>query len=339
MSLPDVRDCLATSVEMLRELPRLLWQASGSDLSGLMTELDQVVALAGAGRVAVTAEAVQRGEVAGSQCAGTAAWVGPACAVAGRRSGGRAADQCVEQLARPILAPVKDAVPAGELSVPVALVVVSEFDKLRGRIIAEAEPLVLAGLVDIGVQDGAREVRQLRPRLLADHGAPGELQDEQDRAAAQVALSHPRCVDDGVWEYLLRLDVEAKAILEAAIGPLSAPWHPGGARDPRSAAQRRGQALIEVCRRVTAAAKAAGPFGGHPTTAGTNPVHPEPASGPAGGQGTGTGAGRSADPASAATPSAPASWAGAPCGPADRATEDADRDAVDLIARPGACGH
>ena len=241
-----------------------------------MTELDQVAALAGAGRVAVTAEAVQRGEVASSQCASTGAWVAQhAPSLAGGGGAGQLA-KCVEQLRRPILAPVRDAVLAGELSVPVALVVVSEFDKLRGRIIPEAEPLVLAGLVDIGVQDGAREVRQLRPRLLAEHGAPGELQDEQDRAAAQVTLSHPSCVDDGVWEYLLRVDAEAKAILEAAIGPLSAPWHPGGARDARSAAQRRGQALIEVCRRVTAAAKAAGPFGGHPTTAGTTPVHPEP---------------------------------------------------------------
>lgn len=317
---------------MLRELSHLLWQATGSDLSGLMTELDQVAALAGAGRVAVTAEAVQRGEVASSQCASTAAWVAQYAPSLASGGGAGQLAKCIEQLRRPILQPVRDAVLAGELPVPVALVVVSEFDKLRGRIIPEAEPLVLAGLVDIGVQDGAREVRQLRPRLLADHGAPGELQDEQDRAAAQVTLSHPRCVDDGVWEYQLRLDVEAKAILEAAIGPLSAPWHPGGARDARSAAQRRGQALIEVCRRVTAAAKAAGPFGGHPTTAGPNPVHPEPASGPAGRQATSTWGDPSADPASAATPSAPA-WAGAACGPTTGpAVEDLDRDEVDLPA-------
>lgn len=159
---------------------------------------------------------------------------------------------------------MKEAVLSGELAVSAALVVVSEFDKLRQRIIPDAEALVLEGLVRIGSEDGAREVRKLRSRLLAEHGAEGEFQEEQDKAVGQVGLSHPMAVEEGVWEYLFRADAEAKAVLEAAIGPLSAPWHPNGARDPRSAQQRRGQALVEVYRRVTAAAKAAGVFGGHP---------------------------------------------------------------------------
>ena len=264
LGLAQVRAALASTADLLRALPAVLWQASGADLGVVLGELDQVAALASAGRVAVTAEALERGEVASSQCAGTAAWVAQhAPALAGGNGAGQLA-KCVEQLRRPALAAVKDAVLAGQLAVPVALVVVGEFDKLRGRIIPEAEPLVLDGLVAIGIQDGAREVRRLRPRLLAEHGAPGELQDEQDKAAGQVALSHPVATDEGVWEYLLRVGVEGKAIVEAAIGPLSAPVHHEGARDPRSAQQRRGQAMLEVCRRVTAAAKAAGPFGGYP---------------------------------------------------------------------------
>ena len=83
-----------------------------------------------------------------------------------------------------------------------------------------------------------------------------------------MALSHPVCTGDGVWLYRFTADAEAKAILEAAIGVLSAPWHPDGARDPRSAQQRRGQALVEVCRRVSAAATAAGVFGGQNTSDG-----------------------------------------------------------------------
>ena len=149
---------------------------------------------------------------------------------------------------------------------PVAQVVLSEFDRLREQIVPDAHELVLDGLIRIGIEDGAREVRRLRPALLARYGAADELQRDQDRAARLVALSHPVCTDDGVWLYRFTADAEAKAILEAAIGVLSAPWHPDGARDPRSAQQRRGQALVEVCRRVTAAAKAAGVFGGHPST-------------------------------------------------------------------------
>ena len=194
------------------------------------------------------------------------AWVGqhaPSLASAG---GAGQLAKCAELIGKPRLHPVKEAVLSGELAVSAALVVVSEFDKLRQRIIPEAEALVLEGLVRIGSEDGAREVRKLRSRLLAEHGAEGEFQEEQDKAAGQVGLSHPMAVEEGVWEYLFRADAEAKAVLEAAIGPLSAPWHPNGARDPRSAQQRRGQALVEVCRRVTAAAKAAGVFGGYPRT-------------------------------------------------------------------------
>ena len=72
----------------------------------------------------------------------------------------------------------------------------------------------------IGREEGAREVRKLRSRLLAEHGAEGEFQEEQDKAAGQVGLSHPMAVEEGVWEYLFRANAEAKAVLEAAIGPL-----------------------------------------------------------------------------------------------------------------------
>ena len=278
VAVAQIRAALATTAAQLNALPEVLWQAAGAELGSLLGELDRVAALAAAGRVAVTLEAVQRGEVAASQCASAAGWVGlhaPSLASAG---GAGQVAKCAELLGKPRLHPVKEAVLSGELAVSAALVVVSEFDKLRQRIIPEAEALVLEGLVRIGSEDGAGEVRKLRSRLLAEHGAEGEFQEEQDKAAGQVGLSHPMAVEEGVWEYLFRADAEAKAVLEAAIGPLSAPWHPNGARDPRSAQQRRGQALVEVCRRVTAAAKAAGVFGGYPRTdAAPGSAHTRPA--------------------------------------------------------------
>ncbi|MGV1009336.1 MAG: HNH endonuclease [Dermatophilaceae bacterium] len=262
--LAQLRGSLVAIVQELRQLPGVLWQAGGEQLGHLLGELDQVAALTAAGRVAVTAEAVQRGEVAASQCAGTAAWVAAhAPSLAAGRGAGQVA-KVVEALVTPTLAPVTDAVLAGDLPVPVALVVLSEFDKLASLVVPEAQPLVLQGLVAIGEQEGASEVRKLRHRLLAEHGAPGQLQRLQDLAARQVALSHPVPTDEAAWDYLLRVDAEGKAVLEAAIGPLSAPMHTDGVRDPRSAQLRRGQALLEVCRRVTAAATAAGRFGGQP---------------------------------------------------------------------------
>ena len=261
-SLADGRAVLAAATKMLRELPGVLWQSTGGELGELMGQLDDVAALAGGVRVAVTAEALERGEIADSQCAGTRGWVAqhaPSLAM-----GAGQVARVVEQTGSAALAPVRETVIAGRLPVPVALVVLSEFDKLRRRIVPDAETMVLDGLIRIGVEDGSREVRRLRPAMLAKYGAADELQRDQDRAARLVSLSHAVCTDEGVWEYRFVADVEAKAVLEAAIGPLSAPWHPDGQRDVRSAQQRRGQALVEVCRRVTEAAKAAGVFGGYP---------------------------------------------------------------------------
>ena len=56
-----------------------------------------------------------------------------------------------------------------------------------------------------------------------------------------------------------RLDPEAGAVLTAALDPLSAP-NPStenGGRDPRPPERRRAEALIEICRRATAAGGAA----------------------------------------------------------------------------------
>ena len=56
-----------------------------------------------------------------------------------------------------------------------------------------------------------------------------------------------------------QLDPEAGAVLSAALDPLSAPnpSEVNGSRDPRTPDRRRAEALIELCRRATAAGGAA----------------------------------------------------------------------------------
>src|SRR4051812_49559748 len=59
-------------------------------------------------------------------------------------------------------------------------------------------------------------------------------------------------------EYRLRLDPEGQAVLEAILGPLAAPQpSTQHGSDLRSSDQRRAEALLEVCRRATAAGGAA----------------------------------------------------------------------------------
>ena len=54
-------------------------------------------------------------------------------------------------------------------------------------------------------------------------------------------------------EYRLRLDPEGKEVLEAMLGPLSAPRPTPDCPDLRSSDQRRGEALVEICLRAAAA--------------------------------------------------------------------------------------
>ena len=253
-SMADRAESLAAARVALAGLGETLWQASGHELADLLTALDEVCALAAAGRVAVVREAVTRGEVSASQAGSLTAWIAqhaPSLAVAG---GCAQVATVVEAGGRMTTAPVTAAVCEGRVPIPVAVSVIREIDRLRPRLVPEAVPTVVESMLTIGAAYGTRAVRELRVRLLAQHGHPGQFQAEQDAAAGLVALSAAYGDELGAFTYNLTLDAEGKAVLEAAIGPLSAPKpDPDGARDVRPARLRRGQALIEVCRRATAA--------------------------------------------------------------------------------------
>ncbi|MFL6130056.1 MAG: DUF222 domain-containing protein [Mycobacteriales bacterium] len=72
------------------------------------------------------------------------------------------------------------------------------------------------------------------------------------RAARRVELSLASDGDGGSW-LRGRLDAEGTAVLRAALDPLSGP-RPSTVDGPdlRPAGRRRGEALVEVCRRVLA---------------------------------------------------------------------------------------
>ena len=147
-------------------------------------------------------------------------------------------------------ATVREAVLSGGLPVRSAAVVVAEADRLRPLLAPGAEAPVLEGLMSMAREHGPRGARMVRPRLLAQYGLEGQLQAEQDAARRFVALSQPMDAGAGVFEYRLALDTEGKAVLEAALGPLSAPRPAEGERDLRPAEQRRGDALVELVRRA-----------------------------------------------------------------------------------------
>ena len=254
-SVSDRTAALRAAREALTGLAGVLWQASGAELAPLMGLLDDLSSLAGAGRVAVAQEALIRGEVTASQAGSLRAWIdahAPSLAVS---YGTAQVAAVVEAGSRPATAAVTHAVCDGVVPVSVGVSVIREIDRLRPRLQPDAIPTVVDAMLTVGAGFGTRAVRELRARLLAEHGRPGEFQADQDAATALISLSGPVGDELGAFSYQLTLDAEGKAVLEAAIGPLSAPAPaPDGTPDRRSARQRRGQALIEVCRRATAAA-------------------------------------------------------------------------------------
>jgi len=247
------REKLAAARSALQGLAGELWRAGGGDLGPLLGELDGLAAACGAAQVAVVGEAMSRGETTGGPRAlSTVGWVrhwSPST-----RSGGAGQLVAVAQaFQKAANTPVRVALEAGRIPVRSAAAVVTEAERLRPLLAEGAEPHVLEGLVSMAEQHGPRGCRMVRPALLARYGFDDVLQGEQDGAKRFVALTQPHDDGTGVFEYRLALDVEGKAVLEAALGPLSAPRPVDGERDLRSSDQRRGEALVELVRRAVAA--------------------------------------------------------------------------------------
>ena len=245
---------IRAATRTVTELVASLWQVQGADLGSLLGEFDALAAVACGARVAVVGEAESRGEISASQAGSTAGWVAEHAPTLAAGSGAGPVARLVRECARPDLTTVHAAAVSGQVSVPTALTVVTEYARLKPRLREEAAPTVLRGLLDMGIADGPKGVRSLRPALLAAHGADGEFQADADTAERLVSLSRASTDELGALTYQLILDPVGAAALEAAIGPLSAPVPgPDGERDTRSPQTRRGQALIEVCRRATSA--------------------------------------------------------------------------------------
>ena len=111
---------------------------------------------------------------------------------------------------------------------------------------------VAAGLVAMGEVDGPVGVRRLRPAMLARYGLGPQLQEMEDRHRGLTVLSCGHDIGGGITEYRMRLTAEARAVVEAAINTASAPRPADAEPDPRTVDQRRGDALVEVCRRAVA---------------------------------------------------------------------------------------
>ena len=245
----------------------MLATASGPELGELMGLADEVAAGASAVRVAVAVEAVRRGECAGGEAHGWVREHAPSLRQGGAASVARlAVDVAGTRSGLGVVAPhpespvgiVWSTVASGSLDASTATSVLREVARVEPLLREEAVPTVTTALVDLAREWGPSVMRRLRPRLLADHGHHGALDDLQGRLAAAARLSMPHVESADLTEYQLWMTPEQAAILEAAIGPLSAPApaEDTGEKDLRPAGQRRVEALAQVCRASSASSAA-----------------------------------------------------------------------------------
>src|SRR6478672_8983550 len=245
---------LSAATAVLSDLPARVHRLTGPDLAAVLPLVDRLAAVAAAARFTLTADAVDRGEVAGSQAGSTQQWVADRCPSQDARDAGLVA-KAVRELAAPDLTAARMAVQGGRLSVSASCVVAAELRQLTPLLEPGAVDAVAAGLVAMGQVDGANGVRRVRSALLARYGLGERLQEIEDRHRGLTVLSCGHDIGGGITEYRMRLNPEARAVVEAAINVLSAPTirhsdDEDGVRDPRTIDQRRGDALVQVCRRA-----------------------------------------------------------------------------------------
>ncbi len=289
MELDRITATLATSaglVEPLRLVDEDVPALPSGDLAGAVGVALRLRAAAEGALAALVLEADSRGVVAQSDAAGVAAWVGqiarqvgvPVPAVEARQL------QAVSTQTRRTadLGPLRAAVTSGRLPVAMAGVLVREYRKIRSSVSVQTWEACQQALLDYAA-DGAsaRQLAQARDAVIANYGAEGDFEADAKRMYACRSLTNFRSTKDGTYQATLTLDPASFAVVEHALEALSIPRpsptpgscchdntsaghghsHAGGhgsqgglevvGPDERTADQRRADALIDLCTKVS----------------------------------------------------------------------------------------
>src|SRR6478609_7502150 len=193
------RAAAAASSSVLQRILGRLHQAGSDELGPMFAELDELERLVGAVKVGLLDQGLSRGDVKASDAASPAGWVrqwAPSYAA----GGAAALVRVTEAVAKPCNGLLAEAVLSGRVPVRNAAVALAEMDKLRPRLTPECHGTVLGGFVALAEGQGPREIRALRPALIARYGRLGEFQRREDKLKHGTSLSQP-FDDDGMAEY------------------------------------------------------------------------------------------------------------------------------------------
>ena len=251
-SLAGCRDTVGEATAALTLLPEVIFQSASGELGGLLEHLDELASRVDAARVLITQEAEGRGVVQESTCASTTDWV-----LSHARTLGPAEAHQVSTVAAACRLPANrllaEALRDATVSTRCAAVALREVARVEPFLPDEARDEALGWFLQVAADARPKQLRQLGTWLVGKFGGAA-VQVQQDRLARLSSLTKAS-LGNGLTRYVMDLDPELSAVLDAAIDPLAKPepCTETGVADTRLAPQRRAEALIEVCRRAAAA--------------------------------------------------------------------------------------
>ena len=244
---------LAAASEVLAKLPSELWRTGNEGFAAIAEGMDGLAVQLDCARVGLVQEAESRGVIAESASASGADWLrahsfhlepGEASRVV------KLAHLCAQPRNQVLAA----AVAGGTVTVRKAMTALGQLRQVEHDLDPGGREQALGWLTQMAQSGHNAHVIAVGRRLMALVGADRALEHDEDRLRTLNSL-RMWPLGNGMTAVSGRLDPEAAAVLAAALDPLSAPnpCSENGGRDPRPADRRRAEALIEVCRRATAA--------------------------------------------------------------------------------------
>ena len=244
---------LAAVTELLAKLPSELWRTGNDGFAGIAAAVDALAVQLDCARVGLVQEAQSRGVVSESSSASSTDWLLANSDHLEPADAARTVD-----VARLCTLPKNQvmaaAVAGGTLTVRKAMTALRQLGQVEHDLEPGKREEALASLTLMAQTGYDRHVVAVGRALMALVGADRSL--ERNETALSTLSSLTLCpLANGMVAIRGQLDPESGAVLTAALDPLSAPnpCEANGGRDPRQADRRRADALVELCRRATAA--------------------------------------------------------------------------------------
>jgi Domain of unknown function (DUF222) len=248
---------LSAAVEEMAKLPSQLWRTGNDGFAGIAAGMDALAVQLDCARVALVAEAESRGVVDESPSPSSADWLMTHSFHLEPAEASRTV-KLAHLCGLPKNQVMAAAVAGGTVTVRKAMTALRQLGQVEHHLAPGKREEALASLTLMAQTGYDRHVIAVGRALMSLVGADRSLEDNETalRSLSSLRLSP---LENGMLAIRGQLDPEAGAVLTAALDPLSAPnpCDANGGRDPRPADRRRAEALVEVCRRATAAGGAA----------------------------------------------------------------------------------